>query len=72
MNQDLQKTKMGALNPTAVSGVMNAWAKTNSTEGAEMVDVWLQRLKMEVDVGNYRVKIVNETYNVVIDAWTNR
>ena len=72
MNQNLQKTKLGALNPTAVSSVMNRWAKTNSTEGAEMVDVWLQRLKMEVNVGNIRVKIVNETYNVAIDAWTNR
>jgi hypothetical protein len=38
INQELKESKLATLNPSSIREVMNAWAKTSSTEGAEMID----------------------------------
>jgi hypothetical protein len=51
---------------------MSAWAKTRTTEGAEMAEMWLQRVRTEVEMGNQLVKLDADLYNTAIDAWANR
>lgn len=73
-NNELEITTRGKLNPKyfAISEIMNAWAKTRTTEGALMAEMWLQRVRTEVEMGNQLVKVDTDLYNTAIDAWVNR
>jgi hypothetical protein len=71
---ELENTIRGELNPKyfGISEIMSAWAKTRTTEGAEMAEMWLQRVRTEVEMGNQLVKLDADLYNTAIDAWANR
>jgi hypothetical protein len=73
-NNELESTIRGKLNPKffAISEIMNAWAKTRTTEGAVMAEMWLQRVRTEVEMGNQLVELDTDLYNTAIDAWANR
>jgi hypothetical protein len=72
--RELESTTRGELNPKyfGISEIMSAWAKTRTTEGAEMAEMWLQRVRTEVEMGNQLVKLDADLYNTAIDAWANR
>jgi hypothetical protein len=74
MNKELEVTSIGELNPRHldIPEIMNAWAKTRTTEGAEMVEMWLQRVRKEVEMGNQLIKLGADVYNIAIDAWATR
>ena len=76
MNKKLCGTKLGELHttihPSLVLQVMKAWAKTNSAEGAEMVQMWLYRIEKEVEMGNNFVSLIKEMYILAIDSWIYR
>jgi hypothetical protein len=74
MNTELVGTSIGELNPRHldIPETMNAWAKIRTTEGAEMVEMWLQRVTKEVKIGNQLVKLGADMYNIAIDAWATR
>jgi hypothetical protein len=59
MNRELEGTSFGELNPRHldIHQIMNAWAKMRTTEGAEMVELWLKRVRNEAKMGNKLVKL---------------
>jgi len=71
MNRKLKETELGALDPgrIPIHAVMNAWAKTKSSEGAQMVEMWLRRVEKEVDMKNALVEIGTKMYTMAVDAW---
>jgi len=71
MNRKLAETPVGELDPTALplSAVMNAWAKTKSSQGASMVEMWLKRAQQEYDVGNRRVVPTTKMYTMAGTYW---
>ena len=73
MNRRLAETPVGSLDPTVVplSAVMNAWAKTKSSEGASMVELWLNRSQDEERAGNTLpgVRPTTKMYTMSCDAW---
>ena len=74
MNRKLKETELGALDPgrIPIHAVMNAWAKTKSSEGAQMVEMWLRRVEKEVDMKNALVEIGTKMYTMAVDAWAKR
>ena len=66
MNRKLQEIPVGDLDPATVplSAVMNAWAKTKSAQGADMVELWLKRAQQEYDAGNRRVVPTTKMYTM--------
>jgi hypothetical protein len=71
MNRKLAEIPVGELDPAAVplSAVMNAWAKTKSSQGASMVEMWLKRAQQEYDVGNRRVVPTTKMYTMAGKLW---
>jgi hypothetical protein len=66
MNQRLAKIPFGELDAATMplSMVMNTWAKTKSSEGASMVEMWLKRVQQEYDAGNHRVVPTAKMYTM--------
>lgn len=66
MNKRLQDTPVGDLDPSAIplSAVMNAWAKTKSSQGASMVEMWLNRAQQEYEAGNQKVVPTTKLYTM--------
>ena len=73
MNRRLPEVPVGELDPAAVpiSAIMNGWAKTKSSEGATMVEMWLRRSQEEYDAGNRRPGIAPTTkmFTMTVDAY---
>lgn len=73
MSRKLADVPVGALDPNEfpISAVMNAWAKTKSSEGASMVEMWLNRVEAEAKAGNSRpgVQPTTKMYTMAVDAW---
>jgi len=68
MNHKLKETGIGKLDPAALpyKAIMNAWAKTKSEEGANMVEMWIIRLNEERAAGNKRIPpLTTKMYTVV-------
>lgn len=70
-NEELVTTELGTLSSKGVLFIMNAWAKTRSTEGAEMVELWLKRVEHERRLGNKRVEATKGMYTMALDAWAH-
>ncbi len=66
MNRKLQEIPLGELDPSQVplAAIMNAWAKTKSSQGAAMVEFWLKRAQQEYDAGNRRVVPTTKMYTM--------
>ena len=66
MNRKLNETPIGDLDPssTPVSAIMNAWAKTKSSHGASMVEMWLKRAEQEYEAGNSKVVPTTKMYTI--------
>jgi hypothetical protein len=71
MNRRLVDIPVGDLDPsvTPINAIMNAWAKTKSAHGANMVEQWLNRAQQEYDHGNVRVIVTSKMYTMAVDAW---
>lgn len=71
MNRKLEETPTGEVDPSVipVSAVMNAWAKTKSSQGAGMVEMWLERSQLEYESGNTRVVPNTKMFTMAVDAW---
>lgn len=66
MNKRLQEIPIGELEPstTPLSAIMNAWAKTKSSQGASMVEMWLNRAQQEYDAGNEKITPTTKMYTM--------
>jgi len=66
MNRRLNEIPVGDLDPQVIplSAIMNAWAKTKSSQGATMVEMWLNRAQQEYEVGNGRVVPTTKMYTM--------
>jgi hypothetical protein len=66
MNRRLAKIPFGELDAATMplSAVMSTWAKTKSTQGASMVEMWLKRVQQEYDAGNHRVVPTAKMYTM--------
>ena len=66
MNRRLAEIPIGELDPYAVplSAVMNGWAKTKSSQGATMVEMWLNRAQEEYEAGNTRIVLTTKMYTM--------
>jgi hypothetical protein len=66
MNRKLAEIPVGELDPATMplSAVMNTWAKTKSSQGASMVEMWLKRAQQEYDAGNHRVEPTAKMYTM--------
>jgi hypothetical protein len=66
MNRRLNEIPIGELDPstTPLSAIMNAWAKTKSSQGASMVELWLNRVQQEYDTGNVNVVPTSKMYTM--------
>ena len=66
MNRRLAEIPIGELDPQSVplSAIMNAWAKTKSSQGATMVEMWLNRAQQEYEAGNSRIILTNKMYTM--------
>lgn len=73
MNEQLQLTEIGALDRNKIDflHIMNAWGKIQTTQGAEMVQMWLQRIEKEVEMGNKSVILGRSVFSIAIDAWVH-
>ena len=71
MNRKMQECPVGELDPAVipVSAVMNGWAKSKSSQGAAMVEEWLQRAEKEYAAGNTQVVPTTKMYTMAVDAW---
>jgi len=71
MNRRLNEIPVGKINPDTlpITAIMNAWAKTKSAEGADMVEMWLKRVKQDKEAGNDQVEITTKMYTMAVDAW---
>jgi hypothetical protein len=71
MNRRLAEVPIGNLDPstTPISAIMNGWAKTKSSQGAGMVEKWLDRAQDEFDAGNTKVVPTNKMFTMAVDAW---
>ena len=71
MNRRLTEVPIGDLDPstTPISAIMNAWAKTKSSNGASMVEKWLNRAQEEFDAGNTKIVPTNKMFTMAVDAW---
>lgn len=66
MTRKMQEIPVGELDPTTVplAAVMNAWAKTKSSQGASMVEAWLKRAEQEQAAGNDAVVPTTKMYTM--------
>lgn len=66
MNRRMNEIPIGQLDPSSIpiAAIMNAWAKTKSAQGASMVEMWLKRIKEEVDAGNASVVLNTKLYTM--------
>ncbi len=72
MNQTLEDTPIGQLDPNILplSTIMNGWAKQKSSEGARMVEMWLDRVHTEYNSENpHGVHPTARMYTMAVDAW---
>lgn len=72
MNQTLESTPVGDLDPNSLplSTIMNGWAKQKSSEGARMVEMWLERVHTEYNSDNpHGVHPTARMYTMAVDAW---
>jgi len=71
MNATLENTPVGQLDPNALplSTIMNGWAKQKSSEGARMVEMWLDRVHSEYNGENPSVHPTARMYTMAVDAW---
>eukprot|EP00573_Skeletonema_grethae_P005857 CAMPEP_0201695326 /NCGR_PEP_ID=MMETSP0578-20130828/7331_1 /ASSEMBLY_ACC=CAM_ASM_000663 /TAXON_ID=267565 /ORGANISM="Skeletonema grethea, Strain CCMP 1804" /LENGTH=1306 /DNA_ID=CAMNT_0048181169 /DNA_START=426 /DNA_END=4346 /DNA_ORIENTATION=- len=72
MNQTLEDTAVGQLDPNILplSTIMNGWAKQKSSEGARMVEMWLDRVHSEYNSENpHGVHPTARMYTMAVDAW---
>jgi len=75
MNTRLLNTPIGQVDPNIIpiTAVMNAWAKTKSSKGADMVEMWLERVQKESAAGNpWGVEPTTKMYTMAVDAWAKR
>ena len=74
MNRRLHDIPIGDLDPTTVplSAIMNSWARTKSSEGASMVELWLNRAQQEYDAGNRKVVPTSKMYTMAGASWVER
>lgn len=66
MNRRMNEIPVGQLDPATVpiAAIMNAWAKTKSSQGASMVEMWLNRIQKEADAGNSKVAPNTKLYTM--------
>ena len=66
MNRKLEEIPIGDLDPHVVplSAIMNGWAKTKSSQGATMVEMWLNRAQEEYEAGNTRIVLTTKMYTM--------
>jgi hypothetical protein len=66
MNHRLTQIPMGSLDPQSIpiAAIMNAWAKTKSSQGATMVETWLHRAQEEVEHGNNKIVLTTKMYTM--------
>lgn len=72
MNQTMESTPIGDLDPNSLplSTIMNGWAKQKSSEGARMVEMWLDRVHTEYNSDNkHGVHPTARMYTMAVDAW---
>ncbi len=71
MNATLDSTPIGQLDPNILplSTIMNGWAKQKSSEGARMVEMWLDRVHSEYNAENPSVHPTARMYTMAVDAW---
>ena len=71
MNATLESTPIGQLDPNTLplSTIMNGWAKQKSSEGARMVEMWLDRVHSEYNAENPGVHPTARMYTMAVDAW---
>lgn len=71
MNATLESTPIGQLDPNSLplSTIMNGWAKQKSSEGARMVEMWLDRVHSEYNAENPSVHPTARMYTMAVDAW---
>ena len=71
MNATLESTPVGQLDPNILplSTIMNGWAKQKSSEGARMVEMWLDRVHSEYNAENPSVHPTARMYTMAVDAW---
>lgn len=71
MNATLESTPVGQLDPNTLplSTIMNGWAKQKSSEGARMVEMWLDRVHSEYNAENPSVHPTARMYTMAVDAW---
>lgn len=66
MNRRLTDIPVGDLDPQVVPmlPIMNSWAKTKSSQGATMVEMWLNRAQQEYEAGNRRIFLTTKMYTM--------
>jgi hypothetical protein len=66
MNRRMADTPIGEMDPSVIpiSAIMNAWAKTKSSQGASMVETWLNRAQQEHAAGNTKVVPTTKMYTM--------
>ena len=66
MNRRLTDIPVGDLDPQVVPllAIMNAWAKTKSSQGASMVEMWLNRAQQEYEAGNQKIVLTTKMYTM--------
>ena len=71
MNAMLENTPIGQVDPNQLplSTIMNGWAKQKSSEGARMVELWLDRVHSEYNAENPQVHPTARMYTMAVDAW---
>ena len=71
MNAMLENTPIGQVDPNQLplSTIMNGWAKQKSSEGARMVEMWLDRVHSEYNAENPQVHPTARMYTMAVDAW---
>lgn len=71
MNSMLENTPIGQVDPNQLplSTIMNGWAKQKSSEGARMVEMWLDRVHSEYNAENPQVHPTARMYTMAVDAW---
>jgi hypothetical protein len=66
MNRRMADTPIGEMDSSVIpiSAIMNAWAKTKSSQGASMVETWLNRAQQEHAAGNTKVVPTTKMYTM--------
>jgi hypothetical protein len=66
MNRRLTEIPVGDLDTQVVPllAIMNSWAKTKSSQGATMVEMWLNRAQQEYEAGNRKIYLTTKMYTM--------